>query len=387
MRVSEIELSDSGGRCRLRALVRFDTHWVWGDEPFELWYSFPSACAGFLTAENGDPFLAALLAPAMALGEDLEIGAPVSPKLLAAVPRIQEIYRCWEPELAPSAVAAPPRTAGLPAPDGEPGAANGEPGAALFFSMGVDSSYSLLRSTASPAAEERVTHLIVAEGLDIYLWEAERYPPLLASAGEVAREFGTELLPVTTNLRDVSDRVVDWVKLYFGAALASIPLALGRMFDSVRIAAAQTYALLVPDGSHPLLDPLWGTEDVRFLHDGLEADRLAKIRSIAASPVLVGNLRVCTTGEVTSAYNCGSCEKCVRTMIGLHIAGALGSCRTLPQRVDPELVRGLDVRKPIARQYLRQLVAALGSSEEDLAIKAALEAVLSRHREQLTGTG
>ena len=38
-----------------------------------------------------------------------------------------------------------------------------------------------------------------------------------------------------------------------------------------------TYAHLGPLGSHPLLDPLWSSEDVELVHDGCEATRLDKL--------------------------------------------------------------------------------------------------------------
>ena len=49
------------------------------------------------TEARGDPFLASMLLPAMVLGEDIEIEAPVSPMLVASLPRIMDIYAAWAP--------------------------------------------------------------------------------------------------------------------------------------------------------------------------------------------------------------------------------------------------------------------------------------------------
>ena len=373
MRVSGIRVIKSGEFAELHALVHHDTHWVWGDAPFDLWYRYPASFSDHLSELNGDPFLAALLVPAMLLGEDLRIEAAVSPKLLrAARTVIQDIFHCWDSTMRRVEVLAPVRVVAespaLPALRG------------LFFSMGVDSSYSLLKDVREHAGDgDGITHLITVEGFDVYLWESERFVPMLASIRDVATELGKDVLRITTNLRDLTDRVADWPRLFHGAALASAVLPLGAAFSRVHVAATHSYDQLKPWGSHPLVDPLWGTEALVFVHDGCEARRIAKIRCIAVAnvPIVLHNLRVCTTAELTDAYNCGRCEKCVRTMIGLHVCGALDRCGSLPHSIDAEQIRSLSIR-PGLHHYYRDLMQMLGSSAPDLAIKGALDEVLSR---------
>jgi hypothetical protein len=218
------------------------------------------------------------------------------------------------------------------------------------------------------------------EGFDVYLWERERFVPMLRSVREVAAATGREVLAVTTNLRDLTDRTADWPRLSHGSALASTLLALGPAFSRATIAASGTYDYLRPWGSHPLLDPLWGTESLRFAHDGCEARRTDKIQYIARAdvPSVLDNLRVCATDQVTDAYNCGKCEKCVRTMIGLHVCGALGRCGALPHEIDVDAVRGLPINSPFQRMFCRELMDRLGPAEPDVRIKEALAAALAR---------
>ena len=372
MRVHDIEVCEEGEGIALRAKVRCDAHWVWGDEAFPLWYRFPAAYGEYLSSANGDPFVPAFLAPAMLLNEPLVIEAEVSPKLLDSVDEIQTVLSCFEPRLCPIELAAP--AASLRQADWRPCGAR-----ALFYSMGVDSSYSLHKNASrwgdGPGA---ITHLVPVEGFDVYLWESQRWPPMLARITEVADAYGKAVLPVTTNLRELTDRLVDWVVVYHGAALASVALALGELFEDACLAAAQTYQRIIPRGAHPLLDPLWGTETLNFGHDGLEADRLSKIRYLATAPVVLRNLRVCATGELTDAYNCGRCEKCLRTMIGLHVAGVLDRCDTLPNTFDLDLVRGIVCHNDVARASLAQLADALGDSPTDRSLSAALRDCLHR---------
>ncbi|MGH2614288.1 MAG: hypothetical protein ACRDJC_03535, partial [Thermomicrobiales bacterium] len=133
MRVSEIRVISLDDSSELRGLVESDadpdeTGWF---APFTLWYRFPRWCAPFLSSRNGDPFLAALLLPAMRTGDRLELAAPVSAALLDALPEIQAIYAAFDPRSTRVPVEAVARTELLPT-DGSASRVG------LFFSMGVD---------------------------------------------------------------------------------------------------------------------------------------------------------------------------------------------------------------------------------------------------------
>ncbi|GGQ75417.1 hypothetical protein [Couchioplanes azureus] len=367
MRVDRIRTESAERSVILRADVHFDTHWVWGDEPFRLWYRYPAEFAPRVSAANGDPFVAALLGVAMRLGEDLHIDAEVSPRLHRhAAGTIQDIWTRWHADF---------RRVRLDCGVGEPRRPGREPRRGLFFSLGVDSAYCLAKNRrGGPGAEDRIDDLVMIEGFDVYLWESERFPPMVAAAERVAAAMGARIVPVTTNLREVTDRVVDWVTMHFAAGLASTVLGLGA-YDAVHLAASFTYDHLFPGGSHPLLDPLWGTEALTIVHDGCEADRMDKIRLLAdpAHQVLLDHLRVCNTGELTDAYNCGRCEKCVRTMIALRAVRALDRCASLPSTIDVERFAGFPLRPEYHLIAYRELLGALGDDELDRRLRGVLE--------------
>ena len=52
------------------------------------------------------------------------------------------------------------------------------------------------------------------------------------------------------------------------------------------------------------------------IHDGAEARRCDKLRRLAESAPALKGLRVCWQD---AGFNCGRCEKCLRTMIALHL--------------------------------------------------------------------
>jgi hypothetical protein len=356
MRLTEIRIVPREDACQLEGEVESDVdpddaQWF---APFTLWYRFPVWCESHLSTDNGDPFLAALLLLAMQTGERLTIPAPVSPTLRDALPNIQAIVSGFYPTLQPIPVDVTARPRPLPGDehDGRVG---------LFFSMGVDSYYSLLKSVAAHPADDRtLSHLISVNGFDVtYEGEDGRFPPaLLHNFARVADALEMSLLPVSTNIRRVGVRITTWPALH-GAALASVALALGSAFRRVSIAATTTYDMLFPWGSHPLLDPLWSTETLRFVHDGCEINIIDKTAVVARSDLALETLRPCA-GHATS-YNCGRCEKCLRTMLDLLIAGRLGRCRTLPGEIDPEWLRG--ALRPGGRTHMAEFQRRLDALE------------------------
>jgi hypothetical protein len=362
-------VTSSKGWCELQAQIKSGA----ARKPFLLRYCFPETMREFLSVENGDPFLAALLLPAMKVGETLEIPAPVSERLLGSIPRIQSIYESWETTLRNVQVKAPVRQIqrwSTPKPSHR----------GLFFSCGVDSYYSLFKNLEShPRGEETITDLIVLRGFDLPFAgrDSTVFRTILSNARTVSRELRKNVLPVATNLRDFGVEFVRWDRLYHGAAMASIGLTLVNFFDRIYIASTFSHEQLHPWGSHPALDPLWSTERLSFSHDACGTRRTDKIRFIVQFPIVMDTLRVCTlrpfSGDV---YNCGICEKCLRTTVGLHIAGALRKCRTLPNSIDLRLLRTIPVQEEL-RVFIEELMVDLGSSEEDVAIRSALEEALS----------
>ena len=100
----------------------------------------------------------------------------------------------------------------------------------------------------------------------------------------VAEALGKQLIEIETNVRDVcrhfGTRTTAW-----GPALACAALLLQDRLDRILVGATDTYATLIPWGTHPLLDPLFGTEALEIVHDGCEATRVEKLERIAALQV------------------------------------------------------------------------------------------------------
>jgi hypothetical protein len=185
------------------------------------------------------------------------------------------------------------------------------------------------------------------------------------------------VIEVETNLRTFLDRYAAWARLAHGSAMASVGLLLLPFFRRLYVASTHTYADLFPWGSHPMLDPLWSTEGLEFVHDGCEASRVDKTRLIAQSETALRFLRVCWRNP-DGAYNCGQCEKCVRTMVNLHAVGALDRCRSFDRSLDIRDVRRILALTDNTRSFVLENLDALGDGPRDRPLRNALRTVLNR---------
>ena len=73
------------------------------------------------------------------------------------------------------------------------------------------------------------------------------------------------------------------------------------------------------------MDTAYGSCDLRIEHVGITLSRLAKVQLVADWEVAFQNIMVCTRPMkiAEGMLNCGTCEKCIRTMTELTAIGAL----------------------------------------------------------------
>jgi hypothetical protein len=301
----------------IRATLEQDAHGAAGiisvgSKHHDIWFRVLS---GGPAADGNESFFSTAFLPAMIAGGGLQVDVPVSSRLLGQSERIQEVFHIWDRGFKRIEVVAPQRSGvdGL-RPDR---------GVGCFFSGGVDSFYSVMKH------QEEITHLILVRGFDIPLHNGPLWDRVRGELGEVAADLQKSLIVVETNLRSFTGQYLSW-DFANGAGLASVAQLLAPQLRKVYIGSSHSYAELFPWGSHPLIDPLWGTEDVEIVHDGCEASRTDKVALIVNSDVAMRSLRVCWVRP--EEYNCGECEKCVRTMVNLRIEGALEKCTTFKGR-------------------------------------------------------
>jgi hypothetical protein len=314
-----------------------------------------------------EAFVACAFLPAMKKGGALVAGGEVSQRLLDAVPRIAGVFRSWDSALHPLEICDVTSVVRNP-PQGD--------GIGTFFTGGVDSFYTLLTH------RDEITDLIYVHGFDIPLENAPLREKVSRMVRRVASHFGKRAVEVETNLHDLLDPYAGWQAMAHGAALAAVGHLLSSHLARIYIPATYSRETMHRAGSHPLLDPLWSTEVLEFVHDGSEASRPAKVALLAQSDIALQSLRVCYR-NFGGAYNCGRCEKCLRTMMNLSAVGALDRCTTFAAPLDPRRVARmmlLDNCRPFHEENLRALEAA----GTDPVLCNALRQALARPRWQIT---
>ncbi|MCI0546697.1 MAG: hypothetical protein L0027_05385, partial [Candidatus Rokubacteria bacterium] len=326
--VSGVEIRETPTGVRVTGRLRG------GDDlPPSLWFEVPAAFAGALHA-RGDAFLPALFLRALhRRSGPVVIEAPVSPALLAATRRIEALLATWGDGAGRARVE-------IQAPIGLAPTRGAAAGA--LFSGGVDSFYTLLKNVDRyPAGDSRsIRHLVMLHGFDVKLEDTALFEQLAGRLREAGEALGLGFVPLRTNAR-MALHGLDW-DLTHGAVLAGAGHAMAGLLHTVFVAAAYPYGELRPWGTHPCLDPLWSSERVEFVHDGAELSRPDKIAAIARSEVALRALRVCWA-NTDGSYNCGRCEKCVRTMLALAIEGVLARAPAFPPRLDPDAIERIYV--------------------------------------------
>ena len=352
MIIDDLRIEEDDGTREHSARVRWD-----GGEQ-RLRFSGPAALS--VKTHDGSPYLVACLLQAMRRGEDLEVAAPVSRRLLGALDEIQTIYATWAPSLRRASV----RVAGA-APEYE--AADG---VGCFFSRGVDATY---QAASAPAG--RITHLVFIADLDPINDVATRGEEIRL-AREVADRLGKPLVVAGTNLRPLADPVLDWADL-FGAGLAAVAHCLDGGLGQMVIPSSCDWATFGPCGSSPVLDHLFSTEGLRVEHGAMGEGRHGKVAWLAEHrPDLLPFLKVCY--RENRADNCGRCRKCLWTMACLEAAGALELATSFPDRIDHELVRSMRLSDLPLRLFWRDTAEALEAAETSPRLVEAIRHALRR---------
>lgn len=310
------ETTALSARCKIRK-IGWDT----------VNFSLTGAAQQAYVHDDASPFAAALLLPSMKQGEDLVIEGSISEQLYKGMHAVMHQVVNWDIGLKPIKIEADTVVSDTLQPHRT----------ALFFSGGVDSFYTYLKHKTDPVKADQIDSLILVNGLDIAPSNAPLWERTLKNVCTIAAAEKIELVVVKTNIRWLVEPILSWDYAH-GGCLAAVGLFLRGAFRQIYIPSTLSLEEQVPWGSSLALDGHWSSESTTFVHDGTEATRLNKvIWQIAESPIALEHLRVCYENEEGS-YNCGRCDKCLRTMINLYIAGALEKSGTFPHHIDPDLV-------------------------------------------------
>jgi hypothetical protein len=306
-----------------------------GEQRRTLWYRLPVVHQDCLSP-NQDPFAIATVLMAMKRASQLVIHGTVSPSLLKHLEEFQAIWASWlSAKLSPVRMQADTEQE----PDVPPDLRRP---AIATFSGGVDSCYTAFihgRGLVGRRQEALQAGLIV-HGLDIPLKQTAAFGQAVSRGQHILASLDIPLIPLVTNFRQALD--IDW-QMGYATALASALILLQGRFRVGLIPSSYSYGTQrFVAGSNPLSDRWLGSDHFEMVHDGAAHNRFQKISAIADWPDAMAHLRVCWEGPQQD-YNCGRCEKCIRTMLSFRLMQRpLPSC--FAEDVSLRQIRRLRVR-------------------------------------------
>lgn len=194
-------------------------------------------------------------------------------------------------------------------------------GNALLFSAGVDSLSSYL------SIKESRPDLITIWGSDIPIDKDEYWHRFKDKILQFASDEGLKAHFIKSNIRQVIDESVLmdefslhswWGEVSHGICLLGLcaPLTINQRISTLFISSSgkgiiSGLNVLNEGASH------WGNVKCKVI--GKDLSRQEKIKNISKSKQYLKYLKVCWQSNIH--YNCGVCEKCSRTLMGLILEG------------------------------------------------------------------
>ena len=192
----------------------------------------------------------------------------------------------------------------------------------LFYSGGIDSSFSLLRHADGTSGDGggAVDDLIHIAGFDLPLTATAELETAQRVTEDVARRFDKTMVRVFTNLRTpTSPYRSNWIGTYASRWPPWATCWKARTANCLLPRHSISATLTRRIGSHPMTDPLLGSRSLRVVHDGASFTRVEKTQRVAQSDAALTAIRVCWESRKYS--NCSECRKCLITMVTLDLLG------------------------------------------------------------------
>lgn len=291
--------------------LSFKVETPFGLVPDTLYFDAGSSTTGYIN-ESYDCALVALIPLALMCGENIRLNGPVSIDLYENALEAIALFRAWYPsKTKPVSIFA----------DLTYDSDQKSSRVMSFYSGGVDSLFNIAGRIDDKVRE--VDACVLVHGMDISIENKHLWNEVQSNLAENIKTIpDIEMICVETNARLFQPYGVDWTSTGFGPILGAISNFLSKGFGKAVIGSYGLYHELEAHASGPLIDRFWSSERVDVIHYSPRYNRLQKILSIKnTSPQLLKHLRVCWKNP-NGKYNCGVCEKCLRTKTELHAAQA-----------------------------------------------------------------
>ena len=345
IRIEQPQLVSNENESRLETYVSID-----GDKK-KIWFSVDKEYEPYLCWERSDAYVIAVLNYAMRNGHDIECDAPLTEDLYYNIDKyLIDAIKQYNPNFYRPIITAPISSDVLPCA--------GAVGTGI--SCGVDSLHALASQTGLKFNKHNITHLtfnnVGSHG------EGEKAQKLFKERLELpkifANEFGYKLVISNSNLMDVVEQ--NHFKSHTYSSM--FPVYCLQKLYSIYYYASGGYKYsefsltdIVSQccGSYEMLSlPLLSTHNLRIYSEGEGMTRMTKLKKVVDYVPSYKYLNVC----LKDGDNCGVCEKCVRTLLGID---ALGKLDEYNQVFDTQYY------KQNKEWYLLQMLKQMASKKHD----------------------
>jgi hypothetical protein len=370
VKVEDFQREKGGGRIRVSASFTFESHdqaskrlWVEVDADHDDIEASPEA------------FLVMGLPWACWVGEPrVRIEGPICSSLAAGLEEAMRLFASWWPHVEPIPIeASGGRRATRPIPARRTG---------VCMSGGADALVALIANRAAFPLDhpDAIREGFYYRGMNSFdLLPDGRMDPRRAAGhdahvarlAKLADEADFRLTVLDTNVRTLYEDWAGYRDQCCGAATLAPAMMFGRRITDLLVASTGYGPEAPPHGSHPILDPLFSTAAIHVRLTEPLLLRHEKLPLLVSWAPGLDVLDVCVHAEPPSPgrVNCGTCQKCVRTMLGLLAMGKLHEAPTLPRDdLDEATVRGMTTLNPNHIHYLDGLIEPLeAQGRSDLA--------------------
>jgi hypothetical protein len=183
-----------------------------------------------------------------------------------------------------------------------------------------------------------------------------------------AEHADVTLIPMWTNARTLYPSPLSWTEMGLASPLAACGQLLAPRITEAWIGSIGAGVDPPPNGSHTILDYLYGSAAVEIFHGQPAVTRMEKIEMIADWDEALAVVEPCHQIEVRDddAVNCGRCEKCVRTMLALLALGRLHAAPAFPVHdLAPEALDVVKIRRHFAAAFYSQCLPLLEARGRD----------------------
>lgn len=265
-----------------------------------VWFRVPTQNADLIHWH--DAFFIIGLVLSLKIAEPLEFNGSVSTELLNKAKEIEKYYR----------FEAQPRKITIRGTQSNPTKLLSKNRIAQFFSLGMDSFYSLAQNMRQKDVRP---NLLFVDGYDIPLTQKKFLQNIHRRISKVAKETNCDSVFIQTNLRSLSNKIMNWGQFHV-AALAAVGYL--TTFKTIQISGE---SFDWPDwGLRFEVDKLFSTSQKTISLIGHHITREKKIAFIKKSQLFslfIKHLRVCwvNASSPVMQYNCSKCQKCLRTKL------------------------------------------------------------------------